>query len=305
MEVIHLEQGKIKNNPPLSVALGYFDGLHLGHQAVIKEAVLYAKEHQLKSAVLTFSTNPNVILKKLSSELLLTPHREKVRLLQGMGVDYLLILPFNKTIASIKATDFIQRYLIDLNVRHVSTGFDFRFGQRGEGSVTLLETYLGEFTLNVTTKQEIKDEKIGATEIKSYLAVGDIERANAMLGRPYTLTGTVISGQQKGRTIGFPTANLEAEEAFIMPKNGVYAVKVNVNDQWYNGMCNIGHNPTFNFIDQVSVEVNILHFNQDIYGQRIKIEFYHRLRDEQRFSSIQELMTQLDTDRETVRRYFK
>ncbi len=305
MEVIHLEQVKIKNNPPLSVALGYFDGLHLGHQAVIKEAVTYAKEHHMKSAVLTFSTNPNVILKKLSSELLLTPHLEKVRLLDEMEVDYLLILPFNETIASITATEFIQRYLIDLNVRHVSTGFDFRFGQKGEGSVTLLETYVEQFTLNVTTRQEIEEEKIGATEIKSYLAVGDIEKANAMLGRPYSLTGIVISGQQKGRTIGFPTANLGAEEAFIVPKNGVYAVKVKVKDQYYNGMCNIGHNPTFNFIDQVSVEVNILDFNDDIYHQTIKIEFYHRLRDEQRFSSIEELMAQLNQDRETVRRYFK
>lgn len=305
LKVIHLENNEVEINDQLSVALGYFDGLHRGHQAVINEAVTYAKQNGIKSAVLTFSPNPNVVLKKLTSELLLTPYQEKVRLLTEMGVDYLFILAFNEVTASIKASEFIQTYLIDLNVRHVSTGFDFRFGQRGEGSVELLRTYQDEFTLNVTEKCGIEDEKIGATQIKSYLAVGDVKKAAEMLGRPYLLTGTVITGQQKGRQIGFPTANLGLTEAFVVPKNGVYAVKVWVDEGSYIGMCNVGHNPTFNFIDQVSIEVNILDFNQDIYGKEMKIEFYERLRDEQRFSSIQELMAQLDSDRETVRRYFK
>ena len=216
-----------------------------------------------------------------------------------------MILTFNEELASLRAIDFIERYLVKMKVEHVSTGFDFRFGKKGEGSVELLRQYPEKFSLNVTDKKEIEGEKIGATEIKSYLAVGNIEKANEMLGRPYTLCGTVISGQQKGRQIGFPTANVATTEAYIIPKNGVYAVRVWVKGQSYAGMCNIGHNPTFNFIDNVSVEVHILDFNQDIYGQEMKVEFYHRLRDEERFSSIEALMTQLNHDRKTVRGYFK
>ena len=277
MKVLNLNQTSFNSEEGLSVALGYFDGLHIGHQLVIKEAIEYAKKNGLKSAVMTFSPNPNVILKKLSSEHLITPPTEKVRLLTELGVDYLMILTFNEELASLRAIDFIERYLVKTKVEHVSTGFDFRFGKKGEGSV----------------------------EIKSYLAVGNIEKANEMLGRPYTLCGTVISGQQKGRQIGFPTANVATTEAYIIPKNGVYAVRVWVKGQSYAGMCNIGHNPTFNFIDNVSVEVHILDFNQDIYGQEMKVEFYHRLRDEERFSSIEALMTQLNHDRKTVRGYFK
>lgn len=305
MKVLNLNQTSFNSEEGLSVALGYFDGLHIGHQLVIKEAIEYAKKNGLKSAVMTFSPNPNVILKKLSSEHLITPPTEKVRLLTELGVDYLMILTFNEELASLRAIDFIERYLVKMKVEHVSTGFDFRFGKKGEGSVELLRQYPEKFSLNVTDKKEIEGEKIGATEIKSYLAVGNIEKANEMLGRPYTLCGTVISGQQKGRQISFPTANVATTEAYIIPKNGVYAVRVWVKGQSYAGMCNIGHNPTFNFIDNVSVEVHILDFNQDIYGQEMKVEFYHRLRDEERFSSIEALMTQLNHDRKTVRGYFK
>lgn len=305
MKVLNLNQSAFNQTDALSVALGYFDGLHLGHQLVIKEAVDYAKKQGVKSAVMTFSPNPNVILKKLTGEHLLTPPHEKLRLLTEQGVDYLIVLTFDEMLASLRATDFIERYLIALNVVHVSTGFDFRFGKMGEGSVDLLNQYPEQFSLKVTDKKEIEGEKVGSTQIKSYLAVGNIEKANEMLGRPYTILGTVISGQQKGRQIGFPTANVKLSEAYIVPKNGVYAVRATVNGVSYAGMCNIGHNPTFNFIDRVSVEVHILDFNEEIYNQEIKVEFYHRLRDEERFSSIEALMGQLNTDRETVRRYFK
>lgn len=305
MEVLNLNQTTFNQEDGLSVALGYFDGLHIGHQLVIKEAIEYAKANGLKSAVMTFSPNPNVILKKLTCEQLITPPLEKIRLLKQLGVDYLIILTFNEDLASLEAVDFINRYLIGLNVNHVSTGFDFRFGKKGEGSVELLYKYSEKFSLNVTAKKEIENEKIGSTQIKSYLAVGNIQKANEMLGRPYTISGIVISGQQKGRQIGFPTANIGLQEPYIIPKNGVYIVKAIVGDQTYPAMCNIGHNPTFNFIDRLSIEVHILDFNQDIYGQAVKVEFYERLRDEERFASIQALMTQLDCDREMVRRYFK
>ncbi|MTL67739.1 bifunctional riboflavin kinase/FMN adenylyltransferase, partial [Turicibacter sanguinis] len=167
MKVLNLNQTSFNSEEGLSVALGYFDGLHIGHQLVIKEAIEYAKKNGLKSAVMTFSPNPNVILKKLSSEHLITPPTEKVRLLTELGVDYLMILTFNEELASLRAIDFIERYLVKMKVEHVSTGFDFRFGKKGEGSVELLRQYPEKFSLNVTDKKEIEGEKIGATEIKS------------------------------------------------------------------------------------------------------------------------------------------
>ncbi len=304
MKVIELNLTK-KMDQPLAVALGYFDGLHLGHQAVIKEVVDYAKKHEIRSAVMTFSPNPNQFLNKSTSPHLLTPHQEKVRVLKELGVDELIILPFNEELAKMRATDFIQQYLIEHPVAHVSTGFDFRFGYKGEGEVALLANYSNHFSLNVTPKWELDEEKIGATEIKAYLAEGQLEKVTQMLGRPYRLRGIVVSGKQRGRQIGFPTANLKLSEDYVIPKSGVYAVKVEVCDRQYIGMCNIGHNPTFNFNHQICIETYILDFDADIYGESLILDFYAYLREEQRFSSIEQLMEQLDTDRQSVQRYFK
>lgn len=304
MEIIHLNltQEVVK---PLSVALGYFDGLHLGHQAVIKEAVDYAKAHQMRSAVMTFSPSPNIFLKKLESHRLLTPYHEKVKLLNDLGVDVLMILPFNEELAKMSAEEFVKRYLIKQGVSHVSTGFDFRFGKLGEGEVELLGTYSNQFSLNVTPKYELEHEKIGATEIRHYLAAGNIQKVTQMLGRPYCLKGRVVTGQQRGREIGFPTANLQLSEEYVIPKKGVYAVEVEIEGKRYVGMCNIGHNPTFNFNEHVSIETYILDFSEDIYGKDLALYFFDYLREEKRFNSIKELMQQLNDDREYVRSYFK
>ncbi len=304
MEVIHLNLTQ-EVEKSLSVALGYFDGLHLGHQAVIKEAVDYANAHQMRSAVMTFSPSPNIFLKKLESNRLLTPYQEKVKLLNDLGVDALIILPFNEELANMSADEFIKRYLIKQGVSHVSTGFDFRFGKMGEGEVELLGTYSNQFSLNVTPKYELEHEKIGATEIKRYLAEGNIHKVTQMLGRPYRLHGSIVTGQQRGREIGFPTANLQLSGEYVIPKKGVYAVEVEVEGKRYIGMCNIGHNPTFNFNDQVSIETYILDFNEDIYGKELTLYFFDYLREEKRFASIEELMQQLNDDREYVRSYFK
>ncbi|HAX72609.1 MAG TPA: bifunctional riboflavin kinase/FMN adenylyltransferase [Firmicutes bacterium] len=304
MEVIYYEGSPINLDTPLSIALGYFDGLHLAHQEVIERAVAYGRKHNLKSAVMTFSPNPNVVLKKLESDHLLTPPTEKVRLLETLGVDYLVILPFDETLAQLSATDFVQKYLIDLGVLHVATGFDFRFGRMGEGDTTFLQQYPNSFTMSVIEKRELHDEKIGATQIKNYLSNGMIEKVNLMLGRPYRITGKVVTGAQKGRTIGFPTANLALEAPYVIPKKGVYAVKVWIDNHEYMGMCNIGHNPTFNFNNDISIEVHVLEFEGDLYGQTLQLDFYHYLRTEKKFPSIDVLMEQLHNDKKEVKSYF-
>jgi len=299
MEIIHIDKKTAKY--PMAVALGYFDGLHMGHQAVILNAVHYAKQHHIRSAVITFSINPKFFLKKLATPYLLTPMSEKIAILKKLGVDQLLILPFDETIACMKPEDFIKKYLIEEKVCYVSTGFDFRFGKNGAGNITLLEKYEEVFKLDVTPKLRLGTTKIGATQIRDYLLQGDVQEVCQMLGRPYSLSGMVIKGNQKGRSIGFPTANIELKEQFLVPKKGVYAVKAYVGKGSYRGMCNIGHNPTFNYTDGLSIEVYLLDFNEDIYGETIRIEFIKYLRSEQKFQSIDDLMKQLKGDCKAVR----
>ena len=285
----------------LSIALGYFDGIHQAHQRVIQQAVTYATTHQLKSAVLTFATNPNVFLKKRTQETLLTPLPEKIRLLTELGVDYLIIVPFNQTVARLAPADFIQKILVPLRVRHVVTGFDFRFGYKGQGDVRVLAAYPTQFSLDVVMKRELEGEKIGTTEIRTYLAKGDVNMVTKMLGRTYRMSGRVVIGRQKGREIGFPTANLELDDRYEVPARGVYAVNVLIADRVYRGMCNVGHNPTFNYNENISIEVHLLDFSGDLYGKRLSLEFIAFIREEQRFSSVDALISQLQADEKTIR----
>jgi len=304
MEIIHLDKRKTLKSP-VAVALGYFDGLHTGHQAVISNAVDYAKKNHIKSAVMTFSTNPKRFLNKSLATNLLTPLTEKTELLEQLGVDLLLILPFNDEIAKMKPDEFIKEFLIEQGARYVTTGFDFRFGRNGAGNSYLLKNYEQIFGLNIVPKMELNALKIGTTQIREYLSQGDVNKAHHMLGRPYSLTGIVVKGRQKGREIGFPTANIKINEEYVIPKEGVYAVKVYIDEGEYMGMCNIGHNPTFNYTANLSIEVNILDFNADIYGKTIKLEFFERLRGEQAFNSLEELLEQLTKDRKKTSQILK
>ncbi|MCL1949921.1 MAG: riboflavin biosynthesis protein RibF [Turicibacter sp.] len=303
MEIIELNRGTGKN-PGLAVALGYFDGLHLGHQALVSDVVEYAKNNGLISAVMTFSVNPKVYLKRQPDVGLLTPMKEKLAILRRLGVDRLMVLPFDMDMAQMLPEDFIQDYLVKQQVRYVATGPDYCFGNRGAGKVGLLKQYEELFLLNVTPKMKLQDEKIGTTEIKSYLEAGEVEAASNMLGRPYALTGTVIKGNQKGRTIGFPTANIQVDDTYVLPKSGVYAVETHIGSHRYLGMCNIGHNPTFNFTGRLSVEVNLFDFDEDIYGKTLRLEFKKYLRSERKFSSIEDLTQQLRRDRLMARVVF-
>lgn len=300
MEIINLNKDNFSKEP-LAIALGYFDGVHLGHQAVILNAVRYSRKHQIKSAVLTFSINPKHFFNKVGSTDLLTPKEEKIKLFQQLGVDQLIILPFNKQLSRMMPDEFIKEYLIAQGVCYISTGFDFRFGRHGAGDVTVLKKYEEVFKLQTTPKLEFGKMKIGTTQIREYLTEGAVEKAAQMLGRPYSLTGKVVKGNQRGSEIGFPTANIRLDEDFVVPQKGVYAARVYVKNKVYNGMCNIGHNPTFNYSEAVSIEVNLLDFNEDIYGETVRVEFIKRLRSERRFQSIAELMDQLQSDREAVR----
>ena len=291
------------------MALGYFDGVHLGHQEVIKTAIKIASDHGIKSAVMTFDPHPSVVLgKRLQHVEYITPIEEKIRVIENMGVDRLFIVHFTPEFANLLPQEFIDDYMIKLNVQHVVAGFDYTYGKMGKGTMETIQFHSrGKFEYSVVPKLSVADEKISSTLIRSSLREGKMDVIPMLLGRFYTTTGTVIHGDKRGRTIGFPTANVDVWEDFILPPTGVYAVKIQVSGSWYHGVCNVGYKPTFNNEkpSKPSVEVHIFDFNKDIYGEVAVVEWHLKIREEQKFSGIDQLVAQIDKDKQKAIDYFE
>ncbi|WP_142826543.1 riboflavin biosynthesis protein RibF [Planococcus soli] len=312
MEIIHLSY-PIHVKPdsetgPLSLALGFFDGVHKGHQRVIGEAMEQAVQKGIKSAVMTFDPHPSLVLGGRKEEVFyITPMQQKMEILEELGVDYCFIVRFTSEFAKLTPEEFIEIFIKGLNVRHVTAGFDFSFGSRGKGDMALMKRD-GESFYDVTVidKQEAGDEKISSTRIRELLKQGTVDQVCHLLGRPFRVIGTVVNGDKRGRTIGFPTANVEPELGAIVPSRGVYAVRIQVQGQSYNGVCNIGYKPTFNNPDvkKQVIEVHILDFDKSIYGEMVEVEWHERIRDEQKFSGIDELKAQIQRDKETAESFF-
>lgn len=294
--------------PPLVLALGYFDGVHLGHQKVIREAKKAADERGLKAAVMTFNPHPSVVLRKSDQHIhFITPLNEKIRIIEELGVDYLFIVHFTEEFANLLPQEFVDQYIIELNVKHVVAGFDYSYGRMGKGTMeTLLFHSRNQFTYTVVPKFESGDEKISSTRIRKYLKEGKTEQLSSLLGRYYTTSGIVVHGDKRGRTIGFPTANVELKDEYIIPPLGVYAVRLKVEGKWHNGVCNIGFKPTFNKIasPKPSIEVHLFDFHEDIYGKEAEIEWHVYLRGEQKFSGVTELVGQIEKDKQAAIDYF-
>ncbi|WP_414049492.1 bifunctional riboflavin kinase/FAD synthetase [Macrococcus animalis] len=293
------------NHPELALAVGFFDGLHLGHQAVINEMIKIANEKELKKAVMTFDPHPSVVLnpeKKRTDYL--TPLQEKKNILEHLGIDYLFVVPFTSTFAKMEEQKFIQDYFTHNKVKHVIAGFDFSYGKFGKGNMLKLETDKKGFEVTAVPKQALNNEKISTTQIREDLKKGAVKHANAQLGRAYKITGLVVQGEKRGRTIGFPTANVMPNEDFVLPRLGVYAVtlKRESTGKTYQGVCNIGVKPTFHDPDksQVSIEVNIFDFNESIYGERVEVDWHDFIRPEQKFDGIDALINQINHDKQTA-----
>lgn len=293
------------NHPELALAIGFFDGLHLGHQSVINEMIKVAEQKGLKKAVMTFDPHPSVVLnpeKKRTDYL--TPLQEKKNILEKMGIDYLFIVPFTSSFAQMEERTFIQDYFKRNKVKHVIAGFDFTYGKFGKGNMLKLDADKDGFEVTAVPKQAIDNEKISTTQIREDLQTGDIKHANAQLGRAYKITGIVVQGEKRGRTIGFPTANVMPNEEFVLPRLGVYAVTLKRESTGitYQGVCNIGVKPTFHDPEksQVSIEVNIFDFNESIYGERVEIEWHDFIRPEQKFDGIDALIKQINQDKQTA-----
>ncbi len=294
MKVVWIEGTRFpKIDDEICLTIGNFDGLHLGHQELIDETKKYKP---LKSAVLTFYPHPFTVLKGLRPYRQLAPIEKKEDLISSFGIDYLFIVKFNVDIANMRKEEFMQN-LLNLGAKRIVCGYDFTFAFKAEGSKADLLKY---FEVTEISKYQIDNVRVSTTYIKELLSIGDIDKANLMLNRKYSIKGLVISGKRLGNTIGFPTANLDYGNYFL-PKNGVYAVNAKIDDKNYLGMVNIGYNPTVEYSEEIKVEVNIFEFVDDIYGKTIEIEFLKRIRSEKKFASIDKLRSQLEEDRSKIK----
>jgi riboflavin kinase / FMN adenylyltransferase len=294
--------------PPLVMALGYFDGVHLGHQQVILEAKNQANVRGLKSAVMTFDPHPSVVLGKSKTHVqYITPLTDKIKIIEELGIDYLYIVHFTPEFANLLPQEFVDQYVIGLNVKHVVAGFDFTYGRMGKGTMETLPFHSrDQFSYSVVPKLTQEEEKISSTRIRQLLSEGKTDELPALLGRFYTTSGVVVHGDKRGRTIGFPTANIDLHEEYLIPPLGVYAVKMKVENEWVDGVCNVGYKPTFNKEAlKLSVEVHLFDFNRDIYGQEVLVEWHLYIRKEQRFSGIDELVKQIEKDKQNALIYFE
>ncbi|HBI80891.1 MAG TPA: riboflavin biosynthesis protein RibF [Bacteroidales bacterium] len=288
----------------LALTMGFFDGVHLGHRELVQEVSQSAVTMGLESAVLTFWPHPRLVLHKDPEKLrFLNTLNEKAKIIAKMGIDYLIVQEFSKEFFNLDAAEFIKILVNDYKVKYFVVGADHRFGKGGAGNANLLNKLSGEmdFTVKVLPSLKIDGVDISSTKIRDALLSGNLNLANQMLGYPYLITGAVQTGNQIGRKIGFPTANIRPNDPLkLIPKEGVYAVIINVNGSIYKGMLNIGYRPTLETNSKQTIEVNIFDFEEDLYHTGIEIALISRLRDEKRFPSIEHLKEQLVIDKQNA-----
>jgi len=308
--IIHSGYNDLNLNSTV-VTLGIFDGVHKGHMVLLNHLVTSAASKKCESAVITFSPHPREVLEPSNSGLaFLSTTEEKIALLEKAGIDHLIIIQFTKEFSAIPACDFIKDILHGkIGTRHLVIGFNHHFGKGGEGDLNTIKKCSEElgFVVEQVGGFKTPEGTVSSSVIRNALLKGDLDAANRWLGYDYSVSGKVIEGRKLGRTIGFPTANIRPSSPNkLIPRNGVYAVEVKQNNTLYPGMLNIGSNPTVNTDSNFrSIEVNILNFDRDIYGQDITVFFRKRLRDEKKFESLEELTAQMELDRQNTLEMFK
>jgi len=285
-------------NPVLTI--GNFDGVHRGHQILFQRVKEWARKLDGESVVMTFHPHPLDVLFPGKGPVFITSHERKLELIAACGIDATIVIPFDAEFSKISARDFVKGLLVDrLGVKGLVVGYDYRFGYGREGNIEFLKK-LGEecgFQVDVVSGIEMEGTVVSSTLIRQFIQEGDLREANSLLGRPYEITGMVVKGRQRGgRLLGFPTANINmGESGQASPKRGIYAVEVVVGGKEFGGAANLGYNPTFGDTE-LSLEVHIFDFGEDIYGKPITVRFVDRLRDERRFSGPEELAVQIRKD---------
>lgn len=280
------------------VALGSFDGIHMGHMSLINKTVELAQKNNAKSIVYTFKNHPREVINKDASIELLMDNDEKYNVLKENDIDIIKFQEFSKDFMQKSSEEFVRDLVEEFNVKGIVVGFNYRFGYKNSGDVNLLEKLSTKYNyeLYVMPAFTYNNLVVSSTEIRNLIKEGSIEKANIMLGRAYTLHGTVERGKQIGRTIGFPTANLKYNFKKILPKEGVYYTEVLVNNTLYKAITNIGNNPTVNG-SKITVESYLLDFDEDIYDKEIKVYFLKYIRGVHKFKSLDELREQLQKDK--------
>nr|WP_314865433.1 bifunctional riboflavin kinase/FAD synthetase [uncultured Flavobacterium sp.] len=281
------------------LTLGTFDGVHIGHAAILKKLTQNTNDGQFESTVLTFFPHPRMVLQGKSDLKLLNTINEKMELLEKIGIENLIIHPFDESFAQLSAEEFVKTVLVDqLHVQKIIIGYDHRFGKNRTANIDDLTTFGTQYGFEVEqiSAQEINAISISSTKIRTALETGDIHLANEYLGYAYFLSGTVVKGKQLGRTIGFPTANIKLEEEYkLVPKNGVYVVRAEIEAKHVFGMMNIGFNPTVEGKNR-TIEAHFFDFDADIYNSHIKVSILQRIRSEKKFESVALLKMQLEKD---------
>lgn len=302
----HFSEFKRLNNAV--VTIGTFDGVHFGHQKIIKRLCELAKATGGESVILTFFPHPRLIIDPENQDLkMINTIDEKAKILDGLGVDHLIITPFTRDFSNLSPTEYIKNILVDtIGIKQLIVGYDHRFGKDRAGGMPELEAEakVYDFNIEVIPEQDINDVAVSSTKVRNALLSGKVALAANYLGYNFSMYGRVIKGDKIGRTIGFPTANIFIEETYkLIPSDGIYAVTVDMSGQEFKGMAYIGQRPTINGMTR-NIEVNIFDFNQEIYGQYITMTFLQFLREDVKFTGLETLKIQLQKDKEDTLAYF-
>lgn len=305
MKIINGDFEKLSSSEPICVALGTFDGVHRGHQAIIREAVDIAKKKGIKSAVLTFNKHPRSILFETGGPKIITDNNSKASIIETLGVDYLYFVNFNSEFRDLEDKDFLKGLVNNLKAKVIVCGYNYTFGKEGRGNSLLLHQSKDvlDYDLNVVERVSFVSQKISSTIIREKISTGNIKEANRLLGYNLFQSGKVVCGKGLAHTIGFPTANVIIDDKLSF-KNGVYITLAHVDNSIYPSITNIGYTPTVESKFRV-METNIFDFSKDIYGKEIKVEFLEYLRDETKFASVGDLIDRVTMDIETAKEYFK
>lgn len=295
-----------KSKEPTVVTIGTFDGVHIGHQKIIKRLINSGKSNGLKSVILTFFPHPRMVLQKDTNIKLINTINERYAILNTLGLDYLLIKKFTKEFSRLSAEDFVKHILVEkLNAKKVIIGYDHRFGRNRNADINHLKAFGDTYGFDVEeiSAQDIDEVAVSSTKIRKALNEGDIEKARSFLGYHFMLSGSVVKGKGLGKQLQYPTANILIEEDYkLIPKQGVYIVKTVIDNAVIYGMMNIGTNPTVNGNTQ-SIEVHFFDFHKDIYGANIQIDLLRRIRNEKKFGSLDALKQQLANDKKAAQSY--
>ncbi|MBI9045213.1 MAG: bifunctional riboflavin kinase/FAD synthetase [Anaerolineaceae bacterium] len=284
---------------PAWITIGCFDGVHLGHQHLIKEMINAAQMNNGESIAFTFSPHPAQYFKRTKDRFILLPHEEKIQYLSNLGIDKIITLRFDQELAACSARQFVKKIMESQNLKSLWVGYDFSLGANRSGDTSSLDLLSKEldFELKVIPPLMIKNEIISSSSIRTFLQNGDVEKSSAFLGRPFALKEFVIHGDGRGSKIGIPTANLKISEETLIPESGVYATLTTIDNQIYQSVTGVGYRPTFMNGNTIpSVETHIMDLDYNLYGKKIKVEFIKRIRPEYKFSAVEDLIDQIKKD---------